>query len=130
MHDFFGETIEPIDTYSRAEALADGALVDVTETAREAGFTVPVALTAAVHADCEDLTGKHIQGGEDYAGRLWDLLYMASMAARKHHNRDASEFVFSLIMPVGERNNYRAKVVAGAGDEGEPVITIMAPEES
>lgn len=130
MYEFFGEPIDHIDAYSRAEALEDGTLVDVSEVAREAGFTVPVALTQAVHADCSDLTGRHIQGHEDYAGRLWDLLYMANLAARKRHNGDASEFIFSLIMPVGERNNYRAKCVIGPGDQGEPVVTLMAPEES
>ena len=34
-----------ISSYTRSEALADGVLVDVTETAREAGFVIPVALT-------------------------------------------------------------------------------------
>ncbi len=32
----------PIHTYGRAEAIEDGILVDVTETAREAGFSIPV----------------------------------------------------------------------------------------
>jgi hypothetical protein len=38
-----------ISSYARSEseALADGVLVDVTETAREAGFVIPVALTRA-----------------------------------------------------------------------------------
>ena len=44
----FGEVIF---SYTRAEAIADGVLVDVSETARETGFTVPVALTRAVWAD-------------------------------------------------------------------------------
>ncbi len=34
-----------IPVYTRAQALADGVLVDVTETAKEAGFRAPVALT-------------------------------------------------------------------------------------
>jgi hypothetical protein len=29
-----------ISSYTRSEALADGVLVDVTETAREAGFVI------------------------------------------------------------------------------------------
>ncbi|MEW6586644.1 MAG: DUF6573 family protein, partial [Nitrospirota bacterium] len=39
---------EVIDTYSRAEAIADGVLVDVTDTAREAGILFPVAVTRSV----------------------------------------------------------------------------------
>ena len=33
--------------YSRAEAIADGILIDASELAREAGFKYPVALTTA-----------------------------------------------------------------------------------
>ena len=43
---------EPINAYTRAEAIADGVLVDVTHQASPAemrgGFTVPVAVTAAL----------------------------------------------------------------------------------
>jgi len=56
-----------ISSYSRAEAIADGALVDITPTAKEAGFTVPVALTAAVRArlepsECDPKIGQSLQG--------------------------------------------------------------------
>ncbi|WP_199836936.1 MULTISPECIES: DUF6573 family protein [unclassified Streptomyces] len=48
--DLFGVVIH---RYSRAQALADGALVAVDDDiAREAGFGVPVALAAAAWADC------------------------------------------------------------------------------
>jgi hypothetical protein len=50
---------------------------------------------------------------------------MAAHAARRAKYRDTSEFVYSLIMPVGAGNNYRAKCHIGPGDEGEPVVTIM-----
>jgi hypothetical protein len=41
-----------ISSYTRSEAFADGVLVDVTETAREAGFVIPVALTRAAWDLC------------------------------------------------------------------------------
>ncbi|BBL79292.1 hypothetical protein RxyAA322_11460 [Rubrobacter xylanophilus] len=61
---------EPIHTYTRAEALADGVLVDVTETAREAGFRVLVALTRGIWADANDLSGRHAYAGQSVQGRL------------------------------------------------------------
>ena len=124
--DFWGE---PIHTYTRAEALADGVLFDVTETAREAGFKVPVALTARVWADVNDLSGRYVCAGQSPEGRLWDLLFMAAHAARSRENRNTSAFVYALIMPVGAGNNYQAKCHVGPGDEGEAVVTIMRPEE-
>ena len=121
---------EPIHTYTRAEALADGVLFDVTETACEAGFKVPVALTASVWSDVNNLSGRYVSAGQSADGRLWDLLFMAAHAGRRPENRNASTFLYALIMPVGAGNNYRAKCHMGPGDEGEPVVTIMCPHES
>lgn len=45
MDDFFGGVIH---SYSRAQAIEDGVLVDVSSMAKEAGFIWPVAVTAAV----------------------------------------------------------------------------------
>jgi hypothetical protein len=124
--DFWGE---PIHTYTRADALADGVLVDATATAQEAGFRIPVALTQSIWVDVNDLSGRHVSAGQVPEGRLWDLLFMAAHAARRPENRDTSEFVYSLVMPVGAGNNYRAKCHIGPGDEGEPLVTILRPDE-
>ena len=40
--------MQHLSAYTRAQAIADGILVDVSETAREAGFNIPVALTRTV----------------------------------------------------------------------------------
>lgn len=37
-----------ISAFSRAEAIEDGVLIDVTEMGREAGFRFPVAVTEAL----------------------------------------------------------------------------------
>ena len=41
-----------IFSYTRAQAIADGVLIDVSELAKEAGFRFPVAVTAGVWAEC------------------------------------------------------------------------------
>ena len=78
---FFGEVVY---SYSRAQALADGVLIDVTDTAREAGFRWPVALTGGVWMDCvawsEIDSAK--QTPQDESGRLWDVVFMAAYAVR------------------------------------------------
>jgi hypothetical protein len=48
----FGEVIF---SYTRAQAIADRVLVDVTPTALEAGFRFPVAATAALMAAVETI---------------------------------------------------------------------------
>jgi hypothetical protein len=43
---------EIISRYSRADALRDGALIDVSAVAQEAGIRYPVALTRAAWQRC------------------------------------------------------------------------------
>ena len=78
---FFGA---PIFTYTRAQALADGVLVDAGPLAREAGYRWPVALTAAAWADCVAWTDADsaAQVPQDETGRLWDVLFMGAHAVR------------------------------------------------
>lgn len=124
MHDIFGE---PISVYTREQGLEDGALVDVSQTAAEAGFKFPVALTAALWADINDIPDSK-QGIQDVDGRLWDVLWMARGAVNRA-GQSGDQVVYSLVMHVGRSTYYRVKAHIGPGDEGEPVITLMRPQE-
>lgn len=129
MQEIFGE---PIHTYTRTQAVEDGFLVDVTEAAREAGFTCPVAITSAAWSDCVEWTDKDSdrQTYQDESGRLWDVLWMARLAAR----RGGSQTRFTLLrVPRGGRGIKPRMALlemhAGPGDHGELVITISMPGE-
>ena len=65
----FGDVVS---TYTRAQALDDGVLVDAGPLARDAGLTWPVALTAAAWADCVAWTEADTQRQvyQDETGRL------------------------------------------------------------
>jgi hypothetical protein len=117
-------------TYSRAQALEDGSLADVSDLARDAGFGAPVALTAAVWADCVAWDNAHEIATQDETGRLWDVLAMARLAARSAP--DASRTTFSVLRIASGHlrpSRVRLALSIGPGDHGEPVITIMQPEE-
>ena len=123
-----------ISSYSRAQAIEDGMLVDVSETAREAGFKVPVAMTAAAWADCVQWTADdNARKGhcQDEAGRLWDVVYMARKAVE---GKACSDLLYSLYRVPREGRGMRARLVQlrmtiGPGDTVAPVITIMTPTE-
>jgi hypothetical protein len=73
------ENADLIHRYSRAQAIADGVLIDVSETARGAGIRWPVALTRAAWAQCVAVPpGVACQ---DEAGRLWGVLLVLHFAA-------------------------------------------------
>lgn len=119
---------EFIYVYTRAQAIADGVLVDVSALAREAGFKVPVAMTAAAWADC--VAWPADEGGQDETGRLWDVLYLAGWQARGHPAAEEVTFGLRRVPPGGTEPNYVAlKLHIGPGDHGEPVATIMQPGE-
>ena len=70
-----------IYAYTRAQAIADGVLVDVTETAKEAGFKLPVAITEALQNRITP-TKADTAIGQDYDGRLWDVLWLAAFTIK------------------------------------------------
>lgn len=127
---------DTIHTYTRAEAIRDGVLVDVSETAREAGFRWPVALTRGAHEDAVawNAADSRRQTWQDESGRLWDVLTMAKLTARAAaiHGEDARMFGV-LRVPRGGRGVRprlaRLVLRLGPGDLGEPVLTITLPGE-
>lgn len=120
--------------YSRTQALEDGVLVDVTETAKEAGFRLPVAVTNAAwdkYVEWTDSDTKR-QTYQNTAGRLWDVLWMAYLACRSRKDTDCLYYQIYVVPREGRARMPKKtilKVVIGGGDNGEPVITIMLPSE-
>ena len=124
-----------ISTYTRAQAIADGFLVDVSETAREAGFNIPVAVTRGVWERLIALPEGY-QGFQDERGRLWDVLWIARHYALRASGSDRVT-MFVLVRDIRKdlRDSNRPPrkhfpiVAIGSGDEGQSVITIMWPED-
>jgi len=134
MHNLVEIFGEPVSIYSRAQALEDGALIDVSHVAAEAGFRVPVAMTRAVWGDCVEWTDEDSrrQTYQDEDGRLWDVLWMAFLAARRSGGSDRVGFQLYRVPRGGRGMRPRLvslEMVIGPGDSGEPVITIMQPGE-
>jgi hypothetical protein len=130
----FDEALAFIHGYTRAQALADGVLVDVTETAREAGFRIPVAITAAAWSKTVQWSevDSERQTHQDEAGRLWDVLWMSYVAARRASGGCRVSVPLQVVPRGGRGRRPRSTalhMVIGPGDEGEPVITLMNPDE-
>ncbi|AGP41531.1 DUF6573 family protein [Sorangium cellulosum] len=120
---------EVIEAYTRAQAIADGTLMDVTSTAREMGIRLPVAVTHSVWARYVMLTPAALRARNDERGRLWDVLWMFRAAVQRAP--EANEITFSLyvVTDSAKPSLVELKAVCGPGDNAEPVITIMLPEE-
>ena len=118
----FGEVIH---RYTREQAIEDGFLIDVTDTAREAGFVYPVAVTRAVWE--RYVTVPKGVSGQDEDGRLWDIVWMGWIAARRE-TADRSCLLYRLLV---RNDNRRAqlvtlKAICGPGWSASPMIVCNA----
>lgn len=128
-----------IHAVTRAQLIDDGTLVDVSAVAIEAGFRYPVALSRAVWTRCvewDDALNARKRTLQDEQGRLWDVLWMGSLAVRAAARRDgsASSVVYTVLAtpPDGAvRRPVRARLraVIGPNDDASPCITIFLADE-
>jgi hypothetical protein len=139
---------EPIFQYHRAQAIADGVLVDLTNATddrgqilcRQAGFNVSVAITRAAWTKSIEAGGTwkrdgdgevlELKGGQSLTGRLWDLLWMLHVASGQADEADRVYFQVLIDVEGDCRHELvRLWALCGPGDNGEPVITIMLQGE-
>ena len=115
--------------YSRAQAIDDGVLIDLTEWAKELGFKIPVACTTAVWNGYVVPTERTRTLGQSERGRAHDLLWMLFNAIRKGGSGDSRLFQVMFLQTPHRHVVVKLKSVCGPGDHGEPVVTIMLPGE-
>jgi hypothetical protein len=121
---------EIIYTYTRAQAVADGFQIEVTNSAQEAGIRFPVFLTCTVFDAY--VTVPPDVNGQDEAGLLWDIVWMLRFAIRRAkpgHNR----LPFALYVRNDNRAPRLVKLIAYCGPldiaDAQPAITVMMPDE-
>ena len=120
---------EPIYTYTRKQAIDDGQQVKAPETmCAEAGFRTgwPVFITREVWNNFVEVP----EGvtAQDVSGRLWDILWMASLAARKPGPEGPRQF--TVYVRNDNRKPQPRTLYMECGpvdiDDPAPCITIMA----
>lgn len=120
---------ETIHTYSRAEAIEDGILIDLTANyPNEAKlFKHPVACTSAVW-DLIDSAAKNPRHCNTHAGIVWDILYMSIHGITRRFT-DAEHLFSVIISGAGRQRNYTLKAICGLSDDLSPCITILTELE-
>jgi len=142
------ENFELISSYSRAQAIADGVLIDLTHAKDAQGqrlspFKWPIAITQTAFSEAIAAGGEWVAGPpgdswanlklpgcQDCAGRMWDLFWMLKCAIDRSAGGDTVRFAVSVLVDgVKKRETVHLKALCGPGDDAEPVITIMLPDE-
>jgi hypothetical protein len=147
-HDHSDSWGELIHIYTRAQAIADGILVDLTTATDDkgqllclqAGFKVPVAITRAAWAKTIEAGGTwkregegerlELPGGQSLTGRLWDLIWMLRLASNQASGTDRVHFqVLVDVRGDGRHAQVKLWALCGPGDDASPVITMMLEGE-
>ncbi len=119
-----------IHAYSRAEALEDGDLVDLSALAPDVcrqHFKYPVACTAAVW-NIIDRAIKNEKQCNDLKGVIHDVLTMSKHPTERI---DPTQHLFKVIITGAAREStFTFQMVCGPGDSAEPVLTVMLPGEN
>jgi hypothetical protein len=113
----FGEVIS---AHSRAQAIEDGDLIDISDTAAGKCFKFPMAVTAAVYSVLQDDTST----SDSVSGRLWDMANIMMMAARTANGRQRIDFKIKMGGRVHD-----LYMSIGPGDTAAPVLTILMSGE-
>ena len=113
--------------YTRAESIADGTLRDITEIAKQARFRFPIAITAAAWAAAiEPPDDSPEQSAE---GRVWDVLQVLLVRLQQTGDTYRVDFLVHVKQSAHVFEDVALKALCHPGDEGEPVISIMLPNE-
>ena len=120
-HEFFGEALF---SYSRAQAIADGVLVDLSQFPEISQMWMhQMACTDTVWNLVEAATDDE---GKDLPGVLRDISHMAMVSARVK-GASADRIQFRVI--IGTKT-HELKLIVGPGDTPQPVLTLMLATES
>jgi hypothetical protein len=151
------ESVEVISVYGRQQAIEDGILVDCEQAPmgemRTQLLKWPLAMTAtAFHRYVWPIDEEaNLPPGQSLEGRFWDVVWMFHAAVKgtvPARRIDPCNLLFDFYCIVAdpalwsnERIDATArsgpegmrmvtlKAVSGPGDDGEPVMTFMLPEE-
>ena len=112
-----------ISRYTRAQAIEDGVLVDVSQQAKETGLLLPTVITDHLHKVLESIPKE--SHGQDYRGRLHDVLWMAYLKLRALKSNGLKESDFPMEFEVIIDRHTHSLWIDADGDG----FTIMYPED-
>ncbi len=126
-HDFIDfDQPDVVYSYTRAQAIEDGVLADISKLAQEAGLKFPVAVTTRVF----ELLNDTAQPGQSFEGRAWDLLMILLFEIKR--SKSGEIIYFSPLFNANEHEDpkpYKLYAKCHPGDDLEPVITVMFTDE-
>lgn len=131
LHEFFGEVI---CIYSRAQAIEDGVLIDLSAlypAIARRYFKLPLAMNVEVvvliEAHCEQVRGATFENVLD----ALLVTFLMTAQARLRQQEDVSRVTLNFpFRTASGRARVPLVMLCGPGDDAEPVLTICPPSEA
>jgi hypothetical protein len=117
-----------IYSYTRAQAISDGILADISDIAKEEGFRYPTAVSSHLYYEVLNPSDALAAQGQSLQGRIWDMLTILRLSIKTQP--DTSRLTFSpLFVMAPDSSPVPITIVStvGPGDQGEPVLTLYLP---
>jgi len=116
-----------VSSYSQKQAIEDGVLHLIPKDISRDYFKYPViisnSLMTVIEAAIE--SKKYLN---DYRGVMHDVLFIAQLAAKKSNGESMLKTKVT-ITGAGPKSVYDLLIVCGPGNNMQPTITIMFPED-
>jgi len=126
------EDFEVVSSYTRQQAIDDGYLVDISDLPirKEAGIKIPTAITRNLWDKAIETNEKEKSLGQSIDGRLWDVLWMMKIAM-KLNQQPTDQLSYKVSVQKENETHVEYDIIAhvGPGDNAEPVMTLMCPED-
>jgi hypothetical protein len=120
------EDAEVIHAYSRAEAIEDGVLIDVSKQAAEVGITLHTAVTPGVWAE---LIGNPMWEGWGTEDERLRRLLSDSCSELERLGKDVAFFSIRMTDMGAIIKEIEIRAQRGPGDDLKPVLTVMLGHE-
>lgn len=118
------------ETVTRARAVADGVLVDVTACARATGFNCPVAFTRAAFAEVCDCTPYELVTGHTVGRRVLEALAIVRDTIKTGGARDfLAPCCLAVARSAGAVSVHRLQLIGHPDEFGQGCLTIALERE-
>lgn len=112
-----------IFAYTRAQAIEDGVLNDVTELTKAVGILIPTAIACNCWAEAVGSDDP-----EEFQQRIYELISAVHIEIEKQKDirSDTLQFAYLIEREGEEPTELDVFVNIGPGDNMEPVLTVMS----
>jgi hypothetical protein len=125
-------TGHPIQARTRAQALAAGTLIDISDFSKEAGFRCPMAVSNDLFYNYLSPHYDLLSQGQSLTSRIQATLTNLKTAIYAHPQAMTVTFTASFVMFSNSEPipiSIQITATLGHGDDGKPVITLFLPED-